>query len=242
MGGVQIGRPARCEPGLEAAIRKARGIRPLARAIGVRPQSIGGWRRVPRDRLFDVARVAGMDPAEIRPDLADWCAVEKDRQWRERAQARFGIAKAGEAVTVRPSREVERPDRRTMNLLDLGLITAAARFAAGERGLSLAAVMAAPKGGAGGAPTPAQSARSYAAALAVVVGRVNAETVAGLFGLTRQAVDNAAERYLRSREGDDEFAENGQVIERGRPRKAKAADPVLWAAERRFVAQLTGEA
>lgn len=243
LGEVRIGRPARCEPGLEAAIAKAKGIRPLARAIGVRPQSIGGWRRCPRERLFDVARVTGMDPAVIRPDLADWIAAERDRRWGERARARFAIrSDLSGAATVKTVRDVERPDGRTMDLLDLGLITAAVRFAAAERGLSLAAVMSAPKGGAGGAPSPAQSARSYACALAVVVGRVNAETVAGLFGLTRQAVDNASERYLRAREGDDEFAENGQVIERGRLRKAKAADPELWTAERRFVAQLTGEA
>ena len=129
-----------------------------------------------------------------------------------------------------------------MDLLDLGLITAAVRFAAGERGLSVGAIMGAPRGGSGGAPTPAQSARSYAMSLAVVVGRVKSETVAGLMGLTRQAVDNAAERYLRAREGDAEFAVDGQVVERGRARIAKAADDGLWAAERRFVAQLAGEA
>lgn len=229
------------------ALRTAGGVRPLARKLGVRHQSVTGWRRVPRDRLFEVAQATGLDPAAIRPDLADWCAAERERQWRKRAQERFGIARGVAAVaTVRGprisgGRDPDRPDGRTMDLLDLGLITAAVRFAAEERGLSFAAIMSAPRGGAG-TPTPAQAARAYAMSLAVVVGRVNAETVAGLFGLTRQAVDNAAERYLRQREGDAEFAVEGRVFHRGRNVPAKSADETLWPAERRFVAQLAGEA
>lgn len=35
---------------------------------------------------------------------------------------------------------------------------------------------------------------------------------------------------------------DGKVIERGRARRAKAANPALWDAERRFVGQLAGEA
>ncbi|GAW42442.1 hypothetical protein SH203_02858 [Brevundimonas sp. SH203] len=230
------------EPGLMRALKAARGVRALARKLSIAPQSVSGWPRVPRDRVFEVARVTGLAPVEIRPDLADWLKAEQERGWMERARAKFAIRNdlVGRA-TVKSARDVDRPDGRTMDLLDLGLITAAVRFAAGERGLTLGMVMNAPRGGAGGAPTPAQSARSYAMSLAVVVGRVNAETVAGLFGLTRQAVDNAAERYLRAREGDED-AEDGKVIERGRERRAKAADPALWAAERRFIAQLAGEA
>lgn len=224
------------------ALRTAGGVRPLARKIRVAHQSVMGWRRVPRARLFEVAQATGLDPAAIRPDLADWCAAERERQWRKRAQERFGIARGVAAVaTVRTPRDHDRPDGRTMDLLDLGLITAAVRFAAEERGVSFAAIMSAPRGGAG-TPTPAQAARAYAMSLAVVVGRVNAETVAGLFGLTRQAVDNAAERYLRQREGDAEFAVEGRVFHRGRNVPAKSADETLWPAERRFVAQLAGGA
>lgn len=225
------------------ALRKAGGVRPLARKLGLRHQSVQPWRRVPRDRLFAVAAATGLDPAVIRPDLADWLAAEKERAWMERACARFAIntGLSGSAA-VKTLRDVERPDGRTMDLVDLGMIAAAARFAAQERGLSFGEIMSAPRGGAGGAPTPAQSARSYAMSLAVVVGRVNAETVAGLFGLTRQAVDNAAERYLRQREGDAEFAVEGRVFHRGREAPARPADESLWPAERRFVAQLAGEA
>ncbi|MNV63794.1 hypothetical protein D3C71_1564020 [compost metagenome] len=129
-----------------------------------------------------------------------------------------------------------------MDLLDLGLVVAAVKFAAVERGLASVAVISA-RGGQGGAPTPEQSARALAMGLAVTVGRVSAETVAGVMGVSRQAVDNAAERYLRARDGDDaEDLDGGRVMERGRLRRAKSADEGLWAAERRFLQQLAGEA
>lgn len=129
-----------------------------------------------------------------------------------------------------------------MDVLDLGVIVAAARFAAAERGLTVDQVLRAPIGGAGGAPTAEQAARSYAASLAVVTGQVGARVVAGVLGLTRQAVEKAAERYRRSRDGDDadDRDEDDKVMERGRLRNAKAADEALWAAERRSLAQLAG--
>jgi hypothetical protein len=90
-------------------------------------------------------------------------------------------------------------------------------------------LLRAPVGGAGGAPTPEQAARSYAASLAIVVGKVGSRMVAGVLGLTRQAFEKAAERYLRSCDGDDED-EGERVMERGRLRRAKVADEDLWAA------------
>lgn len=232
------------EPGLMLALEKAGGVRALGRGLGLAPQSVSGWPRVPRARLFEVARVTGLDPEQVRPDLADWIKAERDRQWLERARQRFALRNgfAGATAKVKSARDHAAPDGRTMDLLDLGLITAAVRFVAAERGLTVSAIIGAARGGAGGSPTAEQSARSWAMALAVVAGRVNSETVAGLMGVTRQAVDNAAERYLRAREGDDaEDAEDGKVIERGRARRVKSADPALWDAERRFVAQLAGE-
>lgn len=230
------------EPGLFRAITMAGGVRPLARKIGVAPQSLQAWKRCPRDRVFAVAAAAGMEPEAVRPDLKDWIEAERESKWLERARARFAISSGlGEgAATVR---SVERPDPQTMDLLDLGLIVAALRFSAEERSLTVGQVLGAPPGGAGGTPTPEQSARSVGMALAVVVGRVNSETVAGVVGVSRQAVDNATDRYLRSRDGDDpETVEAGRVIERGRPRAAKEASEDVWAAERRFVKRLSGEA
>ena len=44
-------------------------------------------------------------------------------------------------------------------------------------------------------------------------------------------------------DGDDaDDLDGGRVLERGRLRRAKTADEGLWAAERRFLQQLAGEA
>lgn len=233
------------DQGLVLAIDGARGVRPLARGVGRPASCVSRWRKVPRDLVFKVAAVSGVAAEDIRPDLAGWIKAERERDWMERARARFAIRTGFEGGTakVKSARDHAAPDGRTMDLLDLGLITAAMRFVAAERGLTVQAIIGAARGGAGGSPTPEQSARSWAMALAVNVGRVNSETVAGLMGVSRQAVDNAAERYLRARDGDDvEEAEDGKVIERGRARRVKEADPALWDAERRFVGQLAGEA
>lgn len=230
------------DAGLALAIERAGGVCALARKVGVSHQRLSKLRRVPRARVFEVARAAGVEPEAVRPDLAEWIQAERERQWMERAKARFAIAAdpKARAVEVWP-RSDGRPGVMTMDVLDLGLIVAAARFAAHERGLTVDQVLRAPVGG-GGSPTPEQAARSYAASLAVVVGQVGARVVAGVLGLTRQAVEKAAERYLRARDGDeaDELDDEGRVIERGRLRRAKAADESLWAAERRFLAQLAG--
>ncbi len=229
------------DPGLTLALGKAGGVRPLARKLGIRAQSVCDWSRVPRDRVFDVARVTGLDAEAIRPELASWIEAERKRKWFERARERFAVA--GGLTGSATVRAPDRPDPRTLDLLDLGLITAGLRFAAEDRGLTVRSVIGAPTGGAGGAPTPEQSARSLGMALAVVVGRVNAETVAAVVGVTRQAVDNAAARYLRARDGDDpdDIDAEGKVVERGRSRTAKGASEPVWDAERRFVARLGGD-
>lgn len=237
---VTHGVPGR-DPGLTLALAKAGGVRPLGRMVKLSPQSISGWARVPRERLFDVARATGLDPEQVRPDLTAWIETERKRKWFERAREKFAVAQGLGGVAV--VRSPDRPDPRTLDLLDLGLVTAGLRFAAEARGLTVRAVIGAPTGGAGGAPSPEQSARSLGMALAVVVGRVNAETVAAVVGVTRQAVDNAAARYLRARDGDDpdDIDADGKVVERGRARAAKAANESVWDAERRFVARLGGD-
>ena len=220
------------------AIESAGGVCALARKVGMSHQRLSKMRRAPRDLVFDLARASGVEPETVRPDLADWIEAERRRGWMERARSRFAITSGLGGGVAKVKRG---GDAAVMDLLDLGLVVAAVRFAGGERGLTAAGIMSAPRGGGGGAPTPEQSARSLAMGLAVTVGRVSSETVASVMGVTRQAVDNAAERYLRARDGDDD-AEGGRVLERGRLRKAKDADDGLWAAERRFLQQLAGEA
>jgi DNA-binding transcriptional regulator YdaS (Cro superfamily) len=58
------------DDGLCKALESVGGFTALARLIGVTPQSVFGWQRVPAERLADVSRVTGVSAAELRPDLA----------------------------------------------------------------------------------------------------------------------------------------------------------------------------
>jgi hypothetical protein len=42
----------------------------LASALRIAPSAISMWKRVPIDRVEDVARVTGIPAADLRPDLA----------------------------------------------------------------------------------------------------------------------------------------------------------------------------
>lgn len=231
--------------GAMAAIRGAGGVRALARKIGQPRSTVGGWYEVPASLLFEVAEASGVDAEVIRPDLAEWIPIERHRRWMEKARARFALRSktlGGEAHLKAEGGQV-----RDMTLLDLGLIAMAMRFAAEERGLAVRAVIGAPIGGAGGGAgggggSAEQKARAYAMGLAVVAGRVSAQAVADFIGCSRQGVDAAAGRYLRSRDGDDaEDVIDGRVMERGKSRPARTRDEALWEAERRFATVLAGE-
>jgi hypothetical protein len=230
------------DPAFAAVLEKA-GLRGVARAANRSPGSVAKWRRVPRELVADVARGCGLRPEDVRPDLAAVFQAERLEQMRARAIERFALSSGMAVGTAKVTRQVGGEAATvSMDLLDLGLVMAAMRFAAEECGLSVAAVIGA-RPGAGGAATPELSARARGAAQAVVVCRVSSAFVASLLNVSRQAVDNAAERYLRARDGDDpETVEDGHVIERGRRRLAKMPDDALWAAEARFLARLEGAA
>jgi DNA-binding transcriptional regulator YdaS (Cro superfamily) len=55
--------------GLREAIKKAGGLRALARALGISQTSLAQWRRIPADRLVQVEAVTGIDRTVLRPDL-----------------------------------------------------------------------------------------------------------------------------------------------------------------------------
>jgi hypothetical protein len=121
--------------------------------------------------------------------------------------------------------------------VDLLIALAACRFVADRRRLGMAQVLA-------GEARHHAGSRALAMALAHTVGRASSETVARLYGCSRQNVDNASERFLRARDGDDpdDFVDGAaKVIERGRLRRAKVADQALWALERDFAAIIAGE-
>ncbi|MFN4288920.1 MAG: hypothetical protein ACK4E3_10550 [Brevundimonas sp.] len=229
------------DAGMQLAIEKCGGVRALARRLGERHQKPARWRRVPRAWVFRVADAAGVMPEDLRPDLESWIALQRAARRAELVRQRFALA-PGEAarVTVRRAEVTA----EAMDIVDFGLILKVAEFAARQHGLPVRAVLAEPARGRGINASPAQKARSHAAALCVVVARVAASRIAAVLGVSRQAVESAAESYLRQRDGDHpEDIEDGRVaISRTRRRAAVTARAGLWEQEVLLRRELDGGA
>ncbi len=54
---------------LQKAIDAAGAGKVLARRVGVTPQALSQWRRVPPRRVLDVERASGVPRHALRPDL-----------------------------------------------------------------------------------------------------------------------------------------------------------------------------
>jgi DNA-binding transcriptional regulator YdaS (Cro superfamily) len=54
---------------IRAAVDKAGGWRPLARALGIKVQSLQNWRRIPAERVLQIEKVTGLGREFLRPDL-----------------------------------------------------------------------------------------------------------------------------------------------------------------------------
>lgn len=57
------------DPALRKAIEAAGAGKALAGRIGVTPQALSQWRRVPARRVLDVERASGVPRHVLRPDL-----------------------------------------------------------------------------------------------------------------------------------------------------------------------------
>lgn len=57
------------DPGLAAALAIFPSRQELAGALGVTPQALAQWSKVPSHRVIDVERVTGVDRHVLRPDL-----------------------------------------------------------------------------------------------------------------------------------------------------------------------------
>lgn len=226
---------AREDLGLAAAIDAAGGVRPLAARLQLTRRAVQKWDRVPQDRVFPVSRATGLAPERLRPDLAEWIAAERARQRLAAARERFSLVRAAApALAATPRQALDQV------LVDYLTAFAAVRFVAGERELGLAPIIC-------GRKRELMGARSWAMGLAHVGAGASSTTVGLFFGTSRQNIDNASERYLRARDGDDpdDFVAGNdgrdRVLERGRLRPAKAAAVDLWDAEQRFLALLEGQ-
>lgn len=59
------------DPALEAILSQRGAVTRIATALGISTAAVSQWRRVPEDRVAEVARALGVPPAEVRPDIAD---------------------------------------------------------------------------------------------------------------------------------------------------------------------------
>jgi DNA-binding transcriptional regulator YdaS (Cro superfamily) len=59
------------DEGLRLAVTKAGSFNALAKALGMSPQSLMEWRRVPSHRILQVEKLTGIDRKKLRPDLYD---------------------------------------------------------------------------------------------------------------------------------------------------------------------------
>jgi len=59
------------DPGVAVAIEAAGGRNKLADLLGIRGESISGWRRVPAERVLEIERVTEgrASRTQMRPDL-----------------------------------------------------------------------------------------------------------------------------------------------------------------------------
>lgn len=51
------------------SIEQAGGIVALARALGIKHNSIYSWERVPAERVIDVEKATGISRHDLRPDI-----------------------------------------------------------------------------------------------------------------------------------------------------------------------------
>lgn len=57
------------DEGTQKAIRAVGKAAELASQLGIKPQAISGWKRIPPLRVLDVERITGVPRHELRPDL-----------------------------------------------------------------------------------------------------------------------------------------------------------------------------
>jgi hypothetical protein len=51
-------------------LREDRGmLTRIAEGLGIKPQAVHQWRKVPIDRVMDVERITGIDHTKLRPDF-----------------------------------------------------------------------------------------------------------------------------------------------------------------------------
>jgi DNA-binding transcriptional regulator YdaS (Cro superfamily) len=58
------------EEAIEQVKRELGGNRGVAEALGIKPQAVSQWKRIPLSRVRQVATLTGIPASELRPDVA----------------------------------------------------------------------------------------------------------------------------------------------------------------------------
>ncbi|MBS1070359.1 helix-turn-helix domain-containing protein [Gluconobacter cerinus] len=51
------------------AIKAAGGVTALAKGLGIKPPSVYSWKKIPPGRVLAIAKLTGIPPQKLRPDL-----------------------------------------------------------------------------------------------------------------------------------------------------------------------------
>lgn len=63
------------DPSLETILSQRGAVTRIAQGLGISTAAVSQWRRVPDDRVVEVARILALAPEEVRPDLAPEAAM-----------------------------------------------------------------------------------------------------------------------------------------------------------------------
>ncbi|HEY4251225.1 MAG TPA: pyruvate kinase, partial [Roseomonas sp.] len=104
--------PSLRDPALEAILGQRGAVTRIAQGLGISTAAVSQWRRVPDDRVLEVARILGVTPQDVRPDLAPEDAEQAAQN--PRPAPRF------EGITRMSGRIPMRRHRRTKMIATLG--------------------------------------------------------------------------------------------------------------------------
>ena len=58
------------DPNLEALLARRGTVKQIAAALGISTAAVSQWKRIPEDRVPDIAKALNLPPESLRPDLA----------------------------------------------------------------------------------------------------------------------------------------------------------------------------
>jgi pyruvate kinase len=98
--------PSLRDPALEAILGQRGAVTRIAQGLGISTAAVSQWRRVPDDRVLEVARILGVTPQDVRPDLAPEDAEQAAQN--PRPTPRFeGIARMSGRIPMRRHRRTK---------------------------------------------------------------------------------------------------------------------------------------